>query len=145
MSNINMRVYIAAPFFKPDQLDVVKNVELELDVAKIAYHSPRTAGVLKEMTPEGRMANSSRIFQSNIDELNYCTHCVAVLDGYDAGTMFEVGYLYATYKRIVTYSPHKYTLNVMLSEAVMNHVLRAQDIVPALNNQLDYLKTDDVI
>ena len=48
------KCYIASPFFTKSQLDTVKLIEKSLDNAGIKYFSPRSEGVLIEMTEEER-------------------------------------------------------------------------------------------
>jgi len=140
-----MNVYIAAPFFNNDQLRVVKNIELELDIANIKYYSPRSEGILKDMTPEQRKERMSYLFQQNVKHLNLCSHLLAVIDNYDTGTVWEMGYAYAKGSEILTYTNYHHGINVMLNESIIGHCMEIWQIVPALNGNIDLVKGSDVI
>ena len=135
MSSNNMKglkVYIAAPFFNEEQLDVVRKIELLLEEKGIAYFSPRMEGVLVKMSKEERAKKMGEMFRSNVDHMDWCTHCVAVIDDYDTGTVWEIGYLYATHKKIVTYSNNYHGINVMLNEAIEYHCVQYEAIIDGL-------------
>lgn len=112
-----MKVYIAAPFFTPDQIDIVLNVEQSLRRLNINYFSPRSAGVLKEMSKEEQQKTKGDIFKGNIDSMDDCTHMIACIEHKDTGTSFEIGYYYSKGKPIVLYSDDLSRVNVMLAEA----------------------------
>ena len=139
-----MRVYIAAPFFNEEQLSKVKGIESLLEDAGVEFFSPRSEGSLGNMTPEERKAKMSDIFQSNVDHMDWCTHMVAVIDDRDTGTIWEMGYGFATGKGIVTYSACYHGINVMLNESIMYHANELQDIMGGLNGELTSEKTTEV-
>ena len=141
----NMRVYIAAPFFNETQLKVVKTIENILWVNEIRYFSPRSEGTLKEMSVEDRKKNMGKLFRSNVDHMDWCTHCVAVIDGYDTGTVWEMGYLFATNKKIITYTSEYKGINVMLNESIIAHCEDTVDLKAALLGDFEDKKTGDVI
>ena len=135
MSKVEMnklKVYIAAPFFNPEQLEVVQRIEALLKDHDIAYFSPRFDGTLRNMDAKERAEKMGAMFRSNVDHMDWCTHCVAVIDDYDTGTVWEIGYLYATHKKIVTYSNNYHGINVMLNEAIEFHCVQYEAIIDGL-------------
>jgi nucleoside 2-deoxyribosyltransferase len=111
-----MKVYLAAPFFRPDQVSTVDGVEKLLDdtFGQDAVYSPRRIGILtKNALPEER----ARIFRGNIDGIEGSTLMVAVIDDFDPGTVWEMGAAWAKRIPTIAYSnvPGR-GLNVMLSQ-----------------------------
>jgi len=117
-----MKVYIAAPFFNKQQLKSVIDIENQLDDVGIPYFSPRLNGVLLDMSKEEIMESKKKIFDDNVYNLDQCTHMVAVIDGRDTGTIWEMGYFYCDGKPIVSISFEGHGVNVMLAESVLAHV-----------------------
>ena len=111
------KVYLAAPFFNREQLDIVEQIEDVFDAAPrdlFELYSPRHDGVLMEMSPEERKANSRRIYDNNVNNVFDAQMMVAVIDGKDAGTVFEMGCAFAKHIPIVAYSNEKKAVNIML-------------------------------
>jgi len=125
----NIKLYLAAPFFNPEQLKAVVNIERVLDMAGVNFFSPRSEGVLVDLAPHERAAHLQRIYQSNINHMQSCNVMLAVVDGRDIGTMFEIGFF--TSKRLseghkddllVTYTDNSFGLNVMIQQSVDAHL-----------------------
>lgn len=144
MSYPNMKVYIAAPFFTDDQLFVVRKIENILRENGIEFFSPRSEGTLKEMTALERADVMGDLFKSNISHMDWCTHCIAMIDDYDTGTVWEMGYLYATKKHIVTFSPNYFGINVMLNESIAAHCVEYHDLIVGLEGSFKGNKTSEV-
>jgi len=142
--NSKMKVYIAAPFFSEAQLEVVQRIEAKLRDNGIKFFSPRSEGTLIQMTPEQRKKTMGDMFRSNVDHMDWCTHCVAVIDNYDTGTVWEMGYLYATHKKIVSFSANYYGINIMLNEAIVAHTTDYESIIDGLKGVFEDTKTEDV-
>lgn len=115
-----MKIYIAAPFFTPEQLAIVKKVECFLESNSIDYFSPRSGGELKKMSKEDQAKTKKKIFDDNIKNMDYCTHMIACVEYRDTGTNFEIGYYYAKEKPIVLFSEKIGTVNVMLAESAIS-------------------------
>lgn len=150
----NFSVYIAAPFFTPDQLGLVMRIENAIERSGFEFFSPRKDGTLSKMTSFARIEAISKIYKSNIDNLKTNLVIIAVLDDYDPGTIFELGYfrcLKDTYnamesitgnKRfILTISAQNYGVNVMLRESIDAHLKTIQEIEIALQMIQEH-KTD---
>lgn len=115
-----MKVYIAAPFFNEDQLDIVERVENFLINNGIDFFSPRSGGVLKNMKKSDQAKTKNEIFDSNIKNMDECTHMIACVEHKDTGTNFEIGYFYAKEKPIVLFSEKIGTVNIMLAESAIS-------------------------
>ncbi len=125
-------IYIASPFFKESELNFVKLIEDNLEKYAIDYFSPRNEGVLQNLTEEEKQIQKSRIYQSNIDNIRLCDTMVAVIDGRDTGTIWEMGYASALKKDIISISNKSYGLNVMLAESVRIHLGDIQLLIQAI-------------
>lgn len=153
MKKFKGKFYIAAPFFNEDELKVVKLIEKHLDTLGIEYFSPRSFGVIKDMSPEEKSARLNEVYEMNIEQVKECTYMIAVTDGYDAGTMFEVGYAIANRDKIntamkglkltdeernrftravITFSAKNKKVNVMLRQSVDSHVSNEKDLLAML-------------
>lgn len=134
------RVYIAAPFFSPEQIARVKRVEEALEANPFVedYFSPRLNQV--EQLAFGSEAWRTAVFNQDITYVDWSTVIVAVadmsagdkeVDDYDcwpqhteidadadSGTAFELGYAYATKKPVIVLHETDTTLNLMLSDSL---------------------------
>lgn len=122
------KVYIASPFFTPDQLELVRFVESVLDKMGIYFFSPRSGDILQEMESDAaRVLASQTIYLSNVFNMIDCNIMIAILDFKDTGTTYELGYA-ASYREQVNNSQRIFTvnfsgkgLNVMLRQCTDGH------------------------
>jgi len=140
-----MKIYLAAPFFSKEEKVNISMIENLCDYSGIAYFSPRSEGVLGEMSKEDRAELMGGIFKSNTNHLDECTHMIAIIDNYDTGTVWEMGYFFAKEKPCVSYSPKRYPVNVMLNESILGHAINMQDIMGILLEGVNTEKGSDVI
>lgn len=110
-----MRVYLASPFFNEKQLKRVVVVEEILRKNGIEFHSPRSVGVLKDMSHEERMARMKDVFDSNLKEMDNSTHMIQIVDDRDTGTIYEGGYFVASGKPVVMLADDIKFVSVMLA------------------------------
>ena len=127
MNNPQKKVYIAGPFFNQVELEFVQEVEFILESAGIQYFSPRSEGVLIEMKDKEKAAALERIYQSNIDNICECNTMIAIIDGRDPGTIFEIGYMTALKdlfqnRKIITITNQDFGMNVMICQSVDAHL-----------------------
>ena len=127
-------IYIAAPFFNADQVATVAMIEAKLDSANMAYFSPRSEGTLLEMTSKEKIQHMDRIFKSNIDNMVKANIIIAVIDGRDIGTIWEMGFAYALGKTVISYTNMDHGLNVMLAKSVQAHVKSMVDLMIAIDD-----------
>jgi nucleoside 2-deoxyribosyltransferase len=107
-------IYIAGPLFNTHERWYLERIAEALEAAGYATFLPhRDAGLLEGLrTPEAQ----ARVFRADIDALDACTTCVALLTGadQDSGTSAELGYMYAQGKPCFGISDDFRTLNNML-------------------------------
>lgn len=127
-----MNIYIAAPFFKPEQIAFVENIEGKLDSLGVSYFSPRSEGTLSEMDAKGRMDTKAGIFKKNITGIEKADIVIAVIDDRDTGTTWEMGYAYASNKPVISISNNDYGINIMLAESARAHLKSLDEIPRAL-------------
>lgn len=86
-------VYIAAPFFNPDQVTRVALVETLLEKHGLTYFSPRKQSAIGPISsPEVR----KKSFEMNVNGIEEAEYLIAITDGKDMGTIFEAGHAYAS-------------------------------------------------
>ena len=93
-----MKFYIAAPFFNPTQIQKVETVKLLLEESGLEYFSPKDDCLFEN----DKGIDSTKIFNTNIDEIDKCDGIIVITDDRDVGAMFEAGYAYrsGSYNRI---------------------------------------------
>lgn len=111
------KIYFAAPFFNPSQIEREEWLIKELRHIGFRVFSPRENILL---TPNATQEEREKAFQDNIKEINNCDLVFAVTDGKDMGTIWEAGYAYGVNKPIVYYNetigPNG-KFNVMLAQS----------------------------
>jgi nucleoside 2-deoxyribosyltransferase len=86
-------VYIAAPFFNPDQITRVALVETLLEKHGFTYFSPRKQSAIGPISsPEVR----KKSFEMNVKGIEGAEFLIAITDGKDMGTIFEAGHAFAS-------------------------------------------------
>lgn len=125
-------IYIAGPFFNEQELLAIQEIESVCIAHELKHFSPRLeGGVLKDMTDEERKAASDSVYEMNVRGIEQSDCIIAIIDNFDPGTMFELGYAAAKQKRIITVSNNNYGLNVMLAKPAETHTYNAKDAIAA--------------
>jgi len=109
-------IYFAAGFFSPRQRDLCDFVESLEVLPDMPIYSPRTdGGVLK---PDSSTEEIKETFESNKVAIETSVFVLAVVDDFDPGVIWEMGYAHAKGKAILAFSEVEgRTLNVMLAGA----------------------------
>lgn len=87
-------VYLAGPFFTLSEklfIAECRNILIAMGVKVFSPYHDVGEGKAEEVAPK------------DIDALNGCDCVLAIVDGLDSGTMFEIGYAVAHGKRVVAY------------------------------------------
>lgn len=92
------RVYLAAPFFGLSQLWLVDEAVDCLERLEVPLFSPLHA--------VGTGGSSTEIAMADLEGLRSCGAMLAILDGIDPGTFFEVGFARALEKKVVGLAEH---------------------------------------
>jgi len=111
------KIYFAAPFFNPSQIEREEWLIKELRHIGFRVFSPRENILL---TPSATQEEREKAFQDNIKEINNCDLVFAVTDGKDIGTIWEAGYAYGKNKPVVYYNETigaSGKFNVMLAQS----------------------------
>jgi len=111
------QIYLAAPFFNPEQVDVLK--KLEAEALRLGYDafSPR---IRCYCPPNASEEERNTSFKSNCRGIATSKFILARIDDFDPGTVWELGYAFAlgvpniyAYTTIPTRG-----LNLMLTQGV---------------------------
>lgn len=106
-------VYVAGPLFNSHERWYLEQIAAVLEGAGYQTYLPhRDAGVLDKSVPGER----ERVFRADLDALDGCDFCVALLTGadHDSGTSLELGYLFARGKPCFGITDDVRTLNNMI-------------------------------
>lgn len=119
-----MRIYLAGPFFSPEQIARIEKVEAALrkNPTVDSFFSPRQsdendASTLTVGSPEWAKA----IFAKDVAEIDQADALVIVADyvhqNMDSGTAFEVGYGFKAQKPLIVAQELDEPLNLMIGQA----------------------------
>ncbi len=133
-------VYVAGPLFNSHERAYLDQIAAVLEGAGYQTYLPhRDAGVLDKSRPDER----TRVFFADLDALNACDFCVALLSGtdHDSGTSLELGYLFAQGKPCfgITDDVRTSSLNNMVWGVCghgKNVVSRIEDLLPLIRTVL---------
>ena len=116
-----MRITVIGPFFRrfshgTDQKDFIHALATALREDK---NEVWCAAVHDEpLKPDAPPHLRSEVFEHDLHMLDVCEAVVAVLDDFDSGTMFEMGYAHCTGKPVIgCFCVMPETLNVMVAES----------------------------
>lgn len=126
--------YLAGPFFNEEQVELIQFIEgLASDANPI--FSPMSDGFV--LKPDASIEERDQIFQSNVDAIKEASWMLAVIDDFDPGTVWEMGYAYSDGLPILAYSdvPGR-GLNVMLAGAATLGFINGREQLRAIFSQL---------
>lgn len=135
-------VYLAGPFFNPEQVARMDYVKMMLKMHDLKVCDPRELGPVivntseQEKTPEF----FAKIFSGNIEGMNESFMIFASVDDKDIGTAFELGYFYKAGKFVATFAFTNAKTNVMLSQAVDIHFRKMSDLDMFLEQYSEKIK-----
>ena len=120
-----MRIYLAGPFFSPEQIARIEKVEAALrqNPTVDSFFSPRQSDENDAPSAEvGSPAWAKQIFAKDVAEIDQADALVVVADyvhaNVDSGTAFEVGYGYHAHKPLIILQElADEPLNLMIGQA----------------------------
>ena len=120
-----MRIYLAGPFFSPEQIAQIEKVEAALrqNPTVDSFFSPRQSDENDAPSAEvGSPAWAKQIFAKDVAEIDQADALVVVADyvhaNVDSGTAFEVGYGYHAHKPLIILQElADEPLNLMIGQA----------------------------
>lgn len=130
----NMPCYLAGPFFNEEQVELIQFIE-GLASDRQPIFSPMSDGFV--LKPDASMEDRNEIFQSNVDAIQTAGFMLVVIDDFDPGTIWEMGFAYADGLPILAYSdvPGR-GLNVMLAGAAKLGFINGRANLKAIFAQL---------
>jgi nucleoside 2-deoxyribosyltransferase len=135
MINKQTRVYLASPFFNDEEIERVAHVEQVLRMKGMYVFSPRENQLegVEYMSQPWRDA----VFANDVTNIHKADLVVAVYDGKDEGTMWELGYAYANRIPFVVFNEKDGDLNLMVTES-MQAILHTREQLMAYDfNKLE--------
>ncbi|MDN6251438.1 MAG: nucleoside 2-deoxyribosyltransferase [Lactiplantibacillus plantarum] len=110
-------IYLAGPWFTEGQPERLAKIEKLMDELELTYYSPRLDGI--DLTPDATEADRNAVFTDNVDHLKRAKLVVAVVDGFDTGTIWETGTAYGLDIPVAYYCETLAdgTFNVMLAKS----------------------------
>ena len=127
-----MRVYIASPFFTPEQYQNVEDIKSMLDKLNIEYYSPKDDSLVPKDADD---ATRQKIFQQNLDEIDKCDFMIANLRDKDIGTYIEIGVAYARSKKVIAFIHDTKKINLMLSQLMYSVAYGVTELESALSRE----------
>lgn len=85
------QIYLAGPWFTPDQLRRLEMIKTLMDDVGITYYSPKDECLFEN----GKDIDPKSVLQMNVNAIHDCEFVLAITDGKDPGTLWECGYAYA--------------------------------------------------
>lgn len=125
-------IYIASPFFNKEEVQFVDQIKDTLRSIGFNVYSPKDeAGIIPE---DKNHEECRKIFDHDCWGMDTCPMMVAVIDDFDPGTIFEMGYAYNAGKSIITISRKHYGINLMLAMSARAHFSDFGDFVVAMSD-----------
>ena len=111
------KIYLAGPWFTKEQMETQGKIERLCIENGWHIFSPR---IELTLTKQSTREEHQRFFFLNNHGLKKCKLILANVEGYDTGTIWEMGAAYAYNRPVVIYSPNPdRKLNVMLAQGAI--------------------------
>ncbi len=112
-----MRLFLSGPFFNEEEVERLGRVKgilegLGFEVYSTSHRNPRI--------DLGSRAQKNRRFKLLCREIEKSDGVFAVLDGKDAGTIWEMGYAYALGKPVVAFTEGEPFFSLMIDGSALN-------------------------
>ena len=119
MKENKIKIYLASPFFNTEELgrmEIITNILRDKGLEVFAPFENQNKHL-----EFGSMEWRKATFKSDVDAIDECDVMVAInCEGNydDAGTMWEIGYAYATKKPVVLFNNTEKTINLMIADSL---------------------------
>lgn len=127
-----MEIYFAHPKFTPEQIEASEKLTAIFNECVpdensspgyfIKVNNPFDAFPAVEGSREEKAKFGNIILHNNIALMDRSDIIVAVIDDRDMGVIFELGYMHAQRKNIITVSAQEYDNNIMIANSVLLHI-----------------------
>ena len=133
--------YLAGPFFNETQVNLIKFLEA-LKSEMMPIYSPMSDGFV--LKPDASNEEREEVFTSNTDAIDHSHFMLAVIDDFDPGTIWEMGYAFGKGVPILAYSdvPGR-GLNVMLAGSSELGFVNGKEAIAGIFSQLAQGKAID--
>jgi nucleoside 2-deoxyribosyltransferase len=128
-------IYIAGPFFNPEQTTLINNIRFIIEELDLKFFSPKDECMFVPgvTTPE-------QVLDVNMQALEKTNLLVCVTDGKDPGTMFEAGYCHAKgipiiYIWLSGKPGQKFNLMLGASGSVVRNLIQLRDALIEFTEQ----------
>lgn len=109
------KIYLAGPFFTPEQIEVANHLEALAERSGVDYFSPRLRCCCP---PNASYAQRKMSFDMNVAAIETSDLVLARIDDFDAGTMWEMGYAFCCKRPVYAYTMVEGRgLNLMLAQS----------------------------
>lgn len=122
------QVYLASPFFNPEQIERLQFVKSILDEQGVTYFSPMDVFVCP---PDADQETRSATFEGNLAAIDDCDYVFAITDDKDMGTIWEAGYAFGVGIPVIYYCetlPPGAPFNLMLAESAYNVITSREQL-----------------
>lgn len=149
------KIYLAAPFFNPEQIALVEKLEALLSGYGVEVFSPRNGenalemnallsahaaweadpAILVDVVPEPPMPDEAlryRVFTDNVVNIDDADLVLAVIDDRDTGVVWEMGYAFARHVPVAQYTARGYGSNLMLAHSIVAHLKSTESLCQLL-------------
>lgn len=109
------RVYLAGPFFSPQQIKLVKTFEVMLTGKGLKVYSPRKQ---QSKSPYGSMKWRRQTFASDVRAMADADLVFAIYNDEDAGTMWEIGHARSMKKPVLVFNSKENRVNLMIAQSL---------------------------
>lgn len=135
-------IYFASGFFNDTQRELCDFIEL-LETDHLPIYSPRKDGFVLE--PHATIEERHEVFTENIKAISVANMMLAVIDDFDTGVIWEMGYGYAANIPILAYSDVAGRgLNVMLAGSCKLGFINDRRELNRLFTEMDNYGQDDM-
>lgn len=107
LGGVKRQVYLAGPFFDLPQVWMVEEARRNLLESGLKVFSP---------VHDIGYGNAQQVVQQDLDAIKNSDIVFAIVDGLDAGTLYEIGYARALGKPVVVYSERESTESLKMAE-----------------------------
>lgn len=136
-------VYLASPFFRPDQIERVEEVEKLLEKHGFTYFSPRKELVCPPNAGDGLR---KKTFEGNHNGILDADMVIAITDGKDVGTIWEMGVAYQAGVPVigVALTLGDAPFNLMLSESCSSTCRTMKELEKTLTEGTEFYYQGDI-
>lgn len=135
--------YLASPFFNEEQCEREEFVKNSLRERGYSVYAPREHGIVAKNESNSVI---KEVFDSNVESIKSSKRVIAITDGKDMGTIWEVGYAYGIGKEVVYFAETlgNNPFNLMLSESGVGIYTSRASLVKAILDNDWYHKSEVV-